>query len=391
LKRIFLLLGFFAIASCDSQILFQPLGDHLAAPISLAVDTASLRAYVVNSNNNQQFTGASLSVLDITDPVNPVILNLPANPVPINSFSGQIYFDPVADIAYVPNRFTANTTINSDSLLTIDVDEASANFGTVATYADGQNPFGIACCDANGLLYVVANGGNSSNGLVDAFDPTDLSTSVQISLAGTLSTGASYNGFNSTEAVLLGTQLFVSSQSGFIYVINTAEVGNTVNNPIDYIVYDSVSSTGTYRGIATDGTFIYVVDATGTTAGQSTNPCVRILNPATLTPLAGHSAIPTEIDIATVTNATPAVGNNPNEVIVYNGAVYVTNQQDNTVSVFDASSYATIATITANGQPFGMAAFNLNGTDYLYVTNLIGNSISIIDIDTNTVLNTFSP
>src|SRR3989338_241367 len=139
---------------CDSGVLFQEITTELAAPIAIAVDTTRLRAYVVNSNNNAEFTGTTFSVLDITDPAAPVLLNNPANPIPAPNYSAQIYLDTTNGFAYMPNRASDDAVDTSDSLLRINVDETSASFGTLETFNNGENPFGIACCDASGRIYV---------------------------------------------------------------------------------------------------------------------------------------------------------------------------------------------------------------------------------------------
>jgi YVTN family beta-propeller protein len=50
-----------------------------------------------------------------------------------------------------------------------------------------------------------------------------------------------------------------------------------------------------------------------------------------------------------------------------------------------------VATISVGEEPFAITPFTMDGTDYVYVANLRGNSISIIDPATNTVINTFAP
>jgi YVTN family beta-propeller protein len=373
--RISFLLGTFLSLSCTGT-LFEEIGTHLAAPIAVAVDTARLRAYVVNSNLNFEFTGSTLSVLDITDPAAPVLLTHPANPVSIPNFSGQIYLDTSSGLAHVPNRFSENSEDTTDVLLRINVDEASASFGAVDSFAGGENPFGIACCDASGRIYVVAAGGT-----LNVFDPADLSTSVQISLEIVLTSGELASGASSSEVLLLGSQAFVTNRAGRIYVINTAEVGDTTKNPIDSLILN----VGDARGIATDGTLLYVVE------GTEEAEILRVIDPATVTPVDPDTTAIQEIDVATIQTATVALGNNPNEIVVFKGKAYVTNQDDDTVTVIDLASNTVTTTISVGEEPFGMAAFTVGATDYLYVANLISNSISVIDLASNIVVNTFAP
>ena len=375
---------------CDSGVLFQEITTELAAPIAIAVDTTRLRAYVVNSNNNAEFTGTTFSVLDITDPAAPVLLNNPANPIPAPNYSAQIYLDTTNGFAYMPNRASDDAVDTSDSLLRINVDETSASFGTIETFNNGENPFGIACCDASGRIYVV-DGGGTGTGTIAVFDPAepvqpaDLSTYVQISLEVVLASGDRITGRDSTEVVLLGSQAFVTNRNGNLYVINTTEVGDTSKNPIDTVVLNSED----LRGIATDGTLLYVVD------GKSDTLLLRIINPALLAPVDPDVATVSEVDIAAVQTATVSLGTDrttdPNEVAVFNGKAYVTNRGLDTVSVIDLATNTLETTIAVGDQPYGMTAFTVGATNYLYVANLVSNSISIIDPATNTVVNAFSP
>ena len=189
---------------CDSGTLFQTIGNRLAAPVAIGVDTARSRAYVVNSNNNVEFTSATLSVLDITDPVAPVLLSQASTPIPIPNFSGQIYLDTTNLTAYIPSRESTNEADTTDTLLKVNVDEASSTFGAVDEFATAQNPFGIACCDPNGRLYVV-----NSAGSLNVYDPATLidsqATSVQLSLSAILSSNLQLSGLNSTEVALSGS------------------------------------------------------------------------------------------------------------------------------------------------------------------------------------------
>jgi YVTN family beta-propeller protein len=378
------LLSLFSFTHCTGT-LFEEIGTHLAAPIAIAVDTANLRAYVVNSNNNIEFTSTTLSILDLTDPAAPVLLNHPANPIPIPNFSGQIYLDPVTRLAYLPNRFSENEQDDEDALLRIHLDETSGTFGTVEAFPGGENPFGIACCDASGRIYTVSSGGDG-DGTLNVYNPADLSVFVQISLNFVASDGSSFTGEESTEVALLGSQAFVSNRFGNIYVINNGEVGDTSKNPIDYVVLEG----GDLRGIATDGTLLYVVD--GQEDEEEGLPALRVINPALMPPVDPDVSTLSEFDISAVQTASILLtaDGDPNEVLVFKGKAYVTNLDANTVSVIDLATNTTTATISVGEDPFGLTAFTIGTTDYLYVANLVSDSISIIDLSTNSVVNTFS-
>lgn len=370
----FLIILIFFLGCNDSGSLFKPIGTELASPIAIAVDTTNLRAYVVNSNNRYEFSNTTLSILDITDPAAPTLLSA-VDPISIPNFSGQIYFDAAARNAYVTNRVSDGPLDKTDTLLKINLDESSASFRTVTQSTAGENPFGIACCDASGRIYEVSTGGT-----VDVFNPADLSTSVQISLAATLKSGEHITGANATEVALLGTtQAFVTARGGRIYVINTVEVGDSSKNPIDTILLN----VGDARGIATDGTSLFVVD------GTTSAPILRVINPATLTLIDPDTTTISEVDVSTIQTTSVVLGADPNEVVVFGGKAYVTNRGSDSVTVYDIASSVVTMTIPVGDEPFGLAAFTVGASSYLYVTNLVGESISVIDLASNTVVSTF--
>lgn len=367
-----------ALTGCNDTSLFESIDNQLAAPIAVAVDTARARAYVVNANINYDFTDTTLSILDITNPVAPTLLSSPVNPISIPNFSGQIYLDTTTATAYVTNRLSDDVNDEVDTLLTVNLDEASADFGAVSSFSAGENPFGIACCDASGRIYVINNGGT-----LQVYDPDDFSTSIQVSLDLTLSTQDLALGSGSTEVAISadGSMAFVSNNGGHIYGINTSDVGDTSKNPIDYVILNVEEA----RGLALSGTTIYMVD------GTLDAEVVRKLDVSTLTPVSPDAAAPSEIDAATLQATTISVGENPNEIILFDEKAYISNQGDDSVTVVDLSNDSVAATIAVGEDPFGLTAFTVGESDYLYVTNLAGNSISIVDLATNTVVATFLP
>jgi YVTN family beta-propeller protein len=367
---------------CNDGTLFKEIGLELAAPIAVAVDTAKRRAYVVNSNNNVEFTSTTFSVLDLTDPASPVLLDRADNPFPQPQFSGQIYLDVATETAYVTNRQSDDKTDLVDALLAVNVDEASPNFGSIQSFTAGENPFGLACCDAQGRIYVV-NSGGEGDGTLLAYDPADLSSFVEISLNVSSSDFGSFTGEESTEVALLGNRAYVTNRFGNIYVINTDEVGDASKNPIDAVIFND--DDGEYRGIATDGNLLYVADA------DRDIDAVRVLDPALIPAVDPDIALINELDIADVELTEIPVGEEPNEVAAFKGRVYVSNKRDDTVSVIDTATNAVVATIATGEEPYGITPFTIDGVDYVYVTNLRGNSITVIDPASDTVLNTFQP
>lgn len=378
----FFILPFLIGATCDRTPLFKnTITTQFSYPISIAVDTTRNRAYVVNSNNSLKYTSTTMSVLDLSNPALPVLLNNASNPFQIPEFSGQIYLDTAQQIAYVPNRYSTDIKATAHSLLKIDVNE-SGSFGHYDTFANGEAPFGITCCDTLGRIYVVSGGGNGV-GSLDVYNPADLSTRVHLPLEITLKSSEDFQAKNSTEVAILGSQAFITNRNGRLFVINTDEVGDSTKQPIDSLVLNG----GDFRGVATDGTLIYVVDA------RSDIRLLRILDPSLMPAISPDATNTTELDIATVQIATVPLGKNPNEIVVFKKMAYVTNEDDDTVSVIDVAAHTVTATITVGDQPFALAAFTstFDSKDYLYVTNLAADSLSVIDLATNAVVDTFTP
>ncbi|MBI4373868.1 MAG: hypothetical protein HY542_03220 [Deltaproteobacteria bacterium] len=367
---------FFFFSSCTGS-LFEDLGTNLAEPISVAVDSTNNRAYLVNSNNELKYENGSIITLDITDPAAPQSLTS-VSPIAISSYSGQAYIDPANRLLFLTNRASENKTDLSDPLLKVALDDTSTSFGQVESYDIGENPFGISCCDAAGRGYVTTQGGS-----VVAFDPNSPGTQTPISLQVTLSTGL-FLGKSSTRVAVSASQVFVSNLSGLLYVINGSDLS------IDYVL----TGAGVPRGIAVDTTDpdgdgartqnLYIVDATTSTQG------LRIIPLSSIPPLEASVAMQ-EVDIATVQGAKIDLGTDPGEIALLGDQAYVTNRGDDTVSILNLSSGLVETKITVGDEPFGLAAFTgSNGTNYLYVTNLASNSMSVIDLGSNTVVATFT-
>ncbi len=382
IKRFSFIVGFFLLAglsACNEEnALFGPIGNTFSAPISVSVDVANNRAYVVNSNNNYAFTDTTLSVLDITDPEAPVLLSRDNNPLSIPNYSGISYYDTATLQLYVTNRLSDNADDDIDQLLRINMDESSPSFGDIDSFATGANPFGLVCCDTSSRFYVV-NGG-VDDGAVGVYPLADPSTSVQVSLRVQVDSTI-YEAYRAADIVLLGTQAFVTSPTGQFYVLNTDEIGDSSKNPVDYIVTEAEI----LRGIATDGTLLYVVEE------DNDDPLLRVINPTTLTPVTPDTAATTLVDINTIQERVFALGENPQQVLVYGSRVFVTNLDDDTVTVINLTTNQLEATLVVGDQPFGLTAFLADGTNYLYVTNLFSNNITIVNLDTLSVVATYSP
>ncbi|MFH0800359.1 MAG: hypothetical protein V2A66_09310 [Pseudomonadota bacterium] len=376
-----------ALCGCaSSHDIFTNIGTQIASPSAIVIDVASNRLYLVNSNSLVLYNPeqGNFQAYDITSPLAPRLLGTTQTP----SFSGQIYLDTVGKRAYVPNRYTTNSVVTQDRLLTFNVDESSAGFLTSSETALDRDSYAIACCypatrawittGMNELQYIAIGG--------------DL-TPAGLSLLTPLSDGGNISDALINNIVFLGSQAFLSRTYGGVMIVNLDEAGVAGAFPVDYVITDIDNP----RGIATDGKYIYVVGEG--TIDDDYERFLDIVDPTTLT------STTTNTSAKTVSRSDPGilvvppiiVGNSPQEVLLStaNAAHYafVTNQGDNNVSVIDITSPTSaskIKDIPVGDQPFSMALYSTGGVDqYVYVGNIYSNTISIIDIPSLTVVATY--
>lgn len=376
---VFLCLFGVAFSSCATSAFFEDIGTNVASPTSFAVDSANRRLYVANSNSHVRYNPeqGNFQVLDITTPSAPTLLGTAQT----KSFTGEIYFDSTAMLAYVANRYSANNSVTSDNLLTINVDESSADFLTLTETSTALDPFALTCCTPADTL-LISTGEGKLQYVDTSVSPLDIKT---LSLDVTLSTGITLSEVDVIDVVVIGTQAFLSLRNSGILVVNLDEITDTAVNAVDYFISDL----STPKGMATDGTNLIVADESvesGTFVSR-----VAIIDPSTLTALADNTTVTVvDKDDASLLLASINVGNDPQQVEVADGFAYVSNLEDDTVSVIDLSTNTVTKTITVGDQPFALGIDSPGGTPTtLYVSNLEGNSISIIDIATLTVTATY--
>ena len=391
--------------ACTSSSLFQPIGTNLGNPLTLAVNAATSRLYVVNSNNKDLYNNGSVQVYNITTPTAPALVGTAAT----DSFSSQIYIDTVNQFLYTPNRINETITSTSGQLLQVNINEASISFMGVTSSTAGGSPFGIACCyPAAGQALVASLAGVLNAYTLGAGAPTMTSTN----LSTTANDGTVYTNPAVNQLAIIGAQAFVTMPAGNILVVNLGSLGGT-GNAVDYVI----TGVNSPSGIATDGTFVYVL------AVQTVNnvlvPQLLVLNPAALSGATGTTAINQPVDttaglqVAALTVGDGTTTADPQQVVVGTNYVFVSNMGEDTVTVIQctgpgggAATIPTCTTATAElsrgtfavnsnvavgDQPFGMATLTPAGTDtYLYVANVQSNTISIIDLSTLTVAATFT-
>lgn len=382
LKRLIVVIAVVVgFGACATSNIFPPIGDNLGNPLMLLVDSATSRLYVNNSNNKDLYNQGSIQVYNIATPAAPVLVGTQAT----LSFSGEMVLDTVNQFLYTPNRYStgdAATTINN--LLQVNVNEASASFLTVGETVTDISPFGIACCDTTARLLVPTLAGTLDAVAIGAGAPTLTS----YNLTTTANDGTIYTNPAVSSLTIIGAQAFVTMPNNNVLVVNLTKLG-TAGSPVDYVITNVVSP----RGIATDGTLIYLLATQ--TVSSVTVPQLLILNPATLTALVGNTQA-TNVDVATIQQAALTMGlgtttTDPEQVVVGTTYVFVANTGDDLVTVVNRVAQTVNTNIAVGDQPFGMAIYSPAAVDTtLYVANQLGNSISIIDIATLAVSATFT-
>ncbi len=376
-----------SLAGCAQQgSIFSEPGDNIATPSAMAVDVNTNRLYLVNSNAKvlYDWTKGSFQVLDITNPLAPTLIKSVETP----SFSGQIYLNVGQNTAYVPNRFSANDNATNDALFVFNVDELSTNFLSYNSLQLGENPYAISCCYPAARVWITTSSGELQ--YVDTNNASPTAGSIMITT--TLANGGELSNVEVNHIALLNNQAFLSREFGGIMVVNLDDAGVTGAVPVDYFISDVQNP----RGIATDGKYIYVVGE-GDEDGDYRRT-LTVLDPSTLTPLYDNTTTwQLDKNDNNLLVSMIDVGQNPQEVLLTSQYAFVTNQDDDTVSVINLANVTTAtaadATISVGLQPFSLALYRTNdGVDkYVYVGNVESNTISIIDIPSLSVVATYDP
>lgn len=366
-------------AACTSSTLFPTIGTHLGNPLMLTVNSATARLYVNNSNNKDLYSQGSIQVYNIATPAAPTLVGTQAT----LSFSGQLYLDTVNQFLYTPNRYSIGDGFTENQLFQVNVNEASASFLTVTNNSIDDNPFGVAPSPSDPYGRVFAP---TLSGTLDSYViGTGAATMTSYNLSTTANDGTVYTNPVADQLVILGTQAFLPMPGNNILVVNLSKLGSG-SNLVDYVI----TNVNNPRGIATDGTLIYVL-----VVNASSVPQLLILNPATLTALSGNTQA-TNVDVATLQQAALTMGNglsttDPEQLVVGTTYVFVSNTGDNLVTVVNRVAQTINTNITVGQQPFGLALYSPAGVDTtLYVANTLDNTISVVDAAALTVSATYS-
>ena len=359
-------------SSCTGSNIFPDIGDTVYNPIAVEADATTGRLYLVNSNYAVFYKTGSFQVYDISaDATEPVLMDT----IEINSFSGHMHYDAAGKFIYLTNRYSEDGFGDpSDYIFKINVDETSDDYLTVEQFADGKNPFGLFY-DAVTQVYYVA----SANSALDYFtDPTDI-TAIDLENVD-LSDGTILQWSDFRDVAVVGDQAWLARSSGGLLMYDLA------GEKCDYFFNDFRSP----RAIATDGTNVYLTSVESVDGDLV--PMLYVLDPSKAPVRSGNTTceVVEKDSLAGFVLADPETADNPQEILISDDYIFVSNQGANTVSVIDRASYAKVKDIAVGNGPFGMGLYKVGGVDtYVYVTNITANTISVIDIPTLKVLNTF--
>lgn len=367
-----------ALTGCSvGEDIFEDLGTNISGPTGFFVDSVNRRLYVTNSNSGVSYDWqqGSLQILSIADPQIPT----PQGTVQTQSFSGEVYVDVVNSRAYVANRFSEGEGTTSDRLLRIDVSNP-AEPSVEQEVSAKLNPFAVDCCagDTNDILLSTSSQGILQYGTIGG---TSL-TLGDVNLLQPLSDGGSIRRATITDVEMIGNQAFLSRAEGGILVVNLSEITDTSKNPADYFIDDIRAP----RGMAVYGTKLLVADE-DTVNGTFTSR-VLVLNildsSDATTPLLVPSAENTDTTVISKDDtlfgvSSITVGRNPQRIEVSGDQAFVTNMDDDTISILNLTDNTAGTPIAVGDQPFGIGIdVDGTGTTTVYIGNLNDNTISIL-------------
>ena len=327
--------GFVLLAELGCGDQYRPVANPIITPGGQPQHTHF--AWVVNYNANGPGSTTEIDVSGDTNlAVNAMGVGSIAEAFPSNSLS-----------LYVAN--SGNDTV-SQYLPTLG--------GAITTISllPGSHPIALTSV-ANTSMYVLNSGTNSACQTTGSISNI---TTATLTVASTTCVGPN------------PIAMVQSPVNGFIYVINQGDGSISVFNPAG----PSVTATITAQD------------------GLGANPVALATNAqgTIFVVTQGDGTSPGALDVISIVNGSPAIvgaaplGVKPTYAVVdpNRNRLYVTNNGDNTVSVFDASliiqggnpPIPTLATVPVGTQPVGVTAL-LNGSNF-YVANAGSNDVSVV-------------
>jgi len=369
------------LAGCaKSQDVFEDVGEDVAGPSAMLVDADSGRLYLVNSNSRVLYDWhqGNFQVLDISDPTAPELIKS----VPTRGFSGGIYFDKAASKIYMPNRYSADESDETGELYLFSTDESDPDKLLEYTISDiGKDAFSIACCHPAGRMWLT-----TSQNKIQYIDIGGDLAPRDISLLTTFDDGSSLGWAETYHMVINANQGFLTRRGSGVMIMNLDEAGVADAYPMDYFIQDLQNP----LGVAYREGILYVVGM-GDEDGEW-RKYLALLDVSALTPVSGNKRTKKlDKDDEGILLAMIDVGENPQEVLLSTDYAFVTNIDDDTVSVIDLSKRKVVKTIEVGEEPFSLGLCTYGGEEdsYLYVGNVQSNTLSIIDLVTLEVVATY--
>lgn len=332
---------------------------ELPNPISVVADAANSQILVANSNVDIFFIEGSLMTIsvDATTPTAPVLTATSVLATP--NFAGEMAFD--GNNAYLTFREGTDEDSKIDQIKKYAVGAGSLSETTSGS--TDKNPFGMTLF--NSSLFVV------SDEIINLFD-TDLGQTATIDLTTADTAGILDTASRQAESIVvdaIGNRAWITNRDGKMFIAGTDT--NTVTHVID--------GPTNSRGIAFDGTYVYVVDGNP--------PALWIFDPAQV---GAPDSTPAEIDDSALLVAIIDLGTNPTGIAVdaANSRAYVANSGDRSISVIDTALFEEIDRISLRAEdtgfteakaPFGVAVGTYNAVPFVFVANFDSNTISVIN------------
>lgn len=366
----------------QSGSIWPQLGEQLATPSFMVFNVAANRLYIVNSNSKvlYDWEQGTFQAYDVTDPLNPVLIKS----TPTYSFSGEVYIDVARAKAFIPNRFSESEGTDLDRIYDFNINEAATDFLEFTEGTAGRDAYAIDCCHPPDRAWVTTSLNQLQfYNLNDVSQPDGfIALDVPLDLGGTLENA------EVTHIARRDNQAYLSRTYGGVLIVNLDEAGVAGAVGVDYFIRDVPNP----RGIAIRGDTLYVVGE-GNECGGSYCRFLMVLDVSAFVPLVDNTTgFLVDKDDSNIVIATIEVGKLPQEVLLSQDFAFVSNMQDDTVSVIDLATNGVAGTIPVGEEPFSFALYTtLAGVDqYLYVGNVEENTISIVDIPTLTVVTTYN-
>ena len=329
------------------------------------------------------FSGSAASAVPVSD------ITVGASPI-------GVALSPDGVNAYVSNSDGSVSKINTAT----NVMTSIMGVGTASPYAAGQGPYGIAVSPNGALVYVTLNGDNSiavidttndsvthPAGFTNAFtgpysvvfSPDSLNAYV------TNADGNSVSVLDTANNTVVGSPISVGSSPWGIalsptgaraYVTNTSDgtvsVIDTTNKTVLFTIRTSTNAVGSYT--SGQGALGVTVSPNGAFVYVTNNQdnTVSVIDPTEPNPHVIYT-YPTAFNASSSFAGPYAVAFSPDSA-----TAYITNNDGGTVFVIDATTHALTDIITVGTNPYGIV---LNGSGIRgYVVNTGSNSVSVLTL-----------